>query len=363
MKEYILRYNGKISIYFFYTMILSQVNRLLSQDMKACIVFDLTEVTVIESSVIPNLLILGKHIERKTGNKPVLYINESSYSGNLKKYLYQIRFFSLCEQEGGFDLDCDKYTGWPSTGMDEKNITVFFSDATQEELAEDQKPGYPKLSNRIWNDIRDNMFDFAKIYLNPYQTFVAYNDDSSEMKSNMALYMTHELIKNSLTHGNSFSYVTYQINRARRKIYLTLSDYGNGFKETINSKEEVNEINEDEAIMRRTKAHDEGEAIVKGILWRAHDEKYGLYDVICRTLSEYGIVRIHSNTTRIVLTNNEYANMDLGLPHSEKSSYLEYMLKKDYVGLNQKLRENKGFNYYENLHFPGAHVEIVLPYR
>ena len=362
MKEYVLKYNGKISIYFFYTTILFQINKLLAQDAKACVIFDLTEVTVIESSVIPNLLVLGEHIERKTGNKPVLYINESSYSGNLKKYLYQIRFFSLCEQDSRFALDCDKYTGWPGKGMDEKNITVFFSAATPEELTAEQGPDYPLLSSRIWGEIHENLYGFAKEYLNPYQKFTVYDDEYSEMKSNMALYMTLELVKNSLIHGKSFSYVTYQINRARRKIYLTLSDFGIGFNAALNNKkDEIEEVNEDEANLRRIKILDEGDAIVKGVLWRAYDEKYGLYDVICRTLQEYGIVRIHSNTTRIVLTNNENTDLGSGLSYPEKDSYLESILKKDYYGLNRKLRGNKGFNYFENLYFPGVHVEIVLP--
>lgn len=342
MKELILKYNEKITIFYFYSTILSQIEELKKHDFEGCIVLDFSDVKEIESSVIPNLLILGNYIENKTKYKPVIYIDESKTSGALKRYLYGIGFFNLCEQSERFYFDCNKYTGWPEAKkMDKLNTTVYFNKATLEELDISQEPEYPLLSKRIWDDIYSNLYVFSSRYLGAYQEFAEYNDITSEMESNMALSMSHELIKNSLVHGKSYSYVTYQINRARKKIYLTLSDFGMGFYNSLTK--------------RGIKVQNEGMAIIKGISMRADESGYGLYDVVCRTLKQNGIVRIHSNTTKIVLTNDSENQND------GHDTYLSYLEKRDFDGLANKLKSHNRYNYIDNLFFPGVHVEIVLP--
>ena len=353
MKEKSLEYSGAISTAYFYKTILSQIENLKKQYFKGCIVLDFTDVGQFESSVIPNLLILGDYIKDCTENRPLICIDESNTSGSLKRYLYQIGFFNLCEQKERFYLDCDKYTGWPEENkMDVLNTTVYFEVASSEELAESQKPEYPLLSKRIWNYIQDNLYTFSSKYLSSYQEFTEYNDIKSEMESNMALSMTHEIIKNSLIHGRSYSYVTFQINRSKKKIYLTLSDYGMGFYKNLKDK--------------GIKVKDEGMAIIEGIFTRAMEEGYGLYDVVCRTLEQSGAVRIHSNNTKIVLTNispddNTKKIKKYVIEQDGFYPYLYYLEKKDVEGLAKKLQKHKGYNYIENLSFPGVHVEIVLP--
>ncbi len=348
MKEKILKYSGTISIAYFYNTILKQIDNLKKQCFTGCIVLDFTDVGEFESSVIPNLLILGDHIKSYSGNRPLIYIDESNTSGSLKRYLYKIGFFNLCEQKARFYLDCDKYTGWPDQNkMDDLNTTVYVEVASPEELAESQKPEYPLLSNRIWNYIHENLFTFSLKYLRSYQEFTQYNDIQSEMESNMALSMSHEIIKNSLIHGRSYSYVTFQINRSKKKIYLTLSDYGMGFYKNLQDK--------------GIKVKNEGMAIIEGIFIRAWEEGYGLYDVVCRTLEQFGIVRIHSNNTKIVLTNVPPKEKEYEIEQDGFYPYLYYLKKKDVKGLANKLLKHRGYNYKEELFFPGVHVEIVLP--
>ena len=337
-----LKYSGRITIFYFYNTILSQIEELKKHGFEGCIVLDFSDVVEIESSVIPNLLILGNYIEVNMKSKPVIYIDETKTSGALKRYFYGIGFFNLCEQSERFYFDCNKYTGWPETKkMDESNTTVYFRKATLEELAISQEPEYPLLSKRIWEDIYSNLYIFSSRYLGAYQEFSEYNDTRSEMESNMALSMSHELIKNSLVHGKSYSYVTYQINRSRKKIYLTLSDFGMGFYNTLNRK--------------GIKVQDEGMAIIKGISMRADESGYGLYDVVCRTLKQCGIVRIHSNNTKIVLT-NDYENQN-----DCYDTYLSYLERRDFDGLAKKLKNHAKYNCVNNLLLPGVHVEIVLP--
>ena len=342
MKTIKLKYNGKITIYFFYNTILSQVDQIIKDGHVENIVFDFSEVAAIESSVVPNLLILGDYIKSKMKYKPEIYMAETGSAGVLKRYLYRIGFFNLCEEKEYFYLDCDKYTGWPfENEMEKKNTTAYFKEASLEELSEDQAPKYTKLSERIWSEIRKELYPFSSNYLNMYQELPEYNDIDSEMRSNMILTMTHELIKNSLLHGRSYSYVTYQINRMQEKIYLTISDFGEGFYSTL-KKRKINVANE-------------GMAIIKGISTRANEQGYGLFDVVCRTLGKSGVVRIHSNNTRIVLSSdaiNKYTADD---------SYLSYLLSRNFGGLTKKLLNHRGYNYVENLIFPGVHVEIVIP--
>lgn len=353
MKEKSLKYRGKISTKDFYDTILSQIENLKKQHFKGCISLDFTNVSEVESSVIPNLLILGDYIKECTENRPLIYIDESNTSGNLKRYLYKIGFFNLCEQKARFYLDCDKYTGWPEENkMDELNTTVYFEVASPEELEESQKPEYPLLSSRIWNYIQENLYTFSSKYLGLYQEFTEYNDIRSEMENNMALAMCHEIVKNSLIHGRSYSYVTFQINRSKKKIYLTLSDYGMGFYNNLK--------------VKGIKVENEGMAIIEGIFMRAREKGYGLYDVVCRTLEQFGIVRIHSNNTRIVLTNvppknNTEPIKEYVIEQDGFYPYIYYLEKKDVEGLAKKLQKHKGYNYTENLFFPGVHVEIVLP--
>ena len=347
MEKHELKYSGKISVFYFYNTIISEINDLKNQGFLGHIILDFSDVKVFESSVVPNLLILGNYIKDCMGIKPLIYIDESQTSGALKRYLYKISFFNLCEQNERFYLDCNKYTGWPETNeMDESNTTVYFRSGSPEELDEWQKKmEYPKLSARIWDDIRNNLYNFASNYLGDYQEYVKYNDIMSEMENNMALAMTHEVVKNSLSHGKSYSYVTFQINRLKKRIYLTLSDYGVGFYKTMTEK--------------GIDVKDEGMAIIKGIFARADESGYGLFEVVCTTLEYCGIIRIHSNDTKIVLTNDEEDEEKIEVDGCY--SYLTYLKRHDFNGLLKKLYKHKGYNYIENWFFPGVHVEIVLP--
>lgn len=347
MEMHELKYSGTISIFYFYDTIISEINSLIKQGFWGHIILDFSEVEKIEAPVIPNLLILGNYINDCTGNKPLIYIDETRTSGALKRYLYKIAFFNLCEQDERFYLDCDKYTGWPETSeMDKANTTVYFRPSSQEELEEWQKEReYPKLSARIWTDIYNNLYDFASNYLGCYQQCAKYNNVLSEMRSNMALSMIHEVVKNSLSHGKSYSYVTFQIDRSYKKIYLTFSDYGVGFLKTMTEK--------------GMNIKDEGMGIIKGIFARAEESGYGLFEVVYRSLQCYGVVRIHSNNTKIVLTHGEEEVEVIG--DDGCYPYLTYVKRHDFDGLLRKLYRHKRYNYIENCFFPGVHVEIVLP--
>lgn len=344
-----LKYSGRISVYYFYNTIIPEINNLRRQGFSGHVILDFSDVVEIESSVISNLLILGDYINDCVGYKPSIYIDESQTSGALKRYLYKIAFFNLSERDERFYLKCNKYTGWPATNeMDGSNTTVYFQSGSLEELDESQKKReYPKLSARIWDDICDNLCDFASNYLGHYQEYEKYNDVRSKMESNVALAMTHEMVKNSLSHGKSYSYVTFQINRSKEKIYLTLSDYGVGFYKTLKEK--------------GVNVKDEGMAIIRGIFARAYESGYGLFEVVCKTLQCFGIVRIHSNSTRIVLTN---CKEDEEVPGDDGCyPYITYLKRHDYNGMLRKLYKHKGYNYIENCFFPGVHVEIVLPIK
>lgn len=347
MEVHELKYSGTISIFYFYDTIISEINSLKAQGFWGQIILDFSDVEKLESPVIPNLLILGNYINDCIGNKPLIYIDETRTSGALKRYLYKIAFFNLCEQNERFYLDCDKYTGWPETSeMDKANTTVYFQPGSLDELDEWQKKmEYPKLSARIWDDIYNNLYNFASNYLGCYQKYTKYNDVRSEMESNMALSMIHEVVKNSLSHGKSYSYVTFQIDRSYKKIYLTFSDYGVGFLKTIAEKEK--------------NVKNEGMAIIKGIFARAEESGYGLFEVVSKSLQCFGVVRIHSNDTKIVLTNSEEDVEEIG--DDGCYPYLTYVKRHDFNGLLKKLYKHKNYNYIEKCFFPGVHVEIVLP--
>lgn len=336
MKEIVLKYDTMITSYIFYDHLLKKINQLIDKKYDGCIVLDLTDVGKIESPVIPNLLIIGDYIKQRVGILPHIIIDESQTSGALKKYLYAIMFFPLCETNNRFLLECNKYSGWPEKSMEELNTTVFFEKATKEELSKEQaEKDYPMIVDRVWRGIYDNLRKFADKYLMIYQESVLVNDEREKMKKNMAIVLIHELVKNALIHGRKYAYVTFQIDYSRKKIYITISDAGKGFLQSMNEK--------------KIRVDNEAEAIIEGLFTRVEEDGYGLFDVVKRTLESNGLVRIHSCTTQIILTSKD------------KNLYLSCLQAKDKNKLLQILYSKKNYNYRTGLVFPGVHVEIELP--
>lgn len=161
-----------------------------------------------------------------------------------------------------------------------------------------------------------NIYKFECIRSDLDQTY--YVNDITEFLS--------EIIMNCKQHAHSFSFTTLHAKYSAKKIYISVSDFGCGFLNTIASD---------------LYCKDEVEAILCGVYKRKESKVYGLYNIIRRVLEYNGKVRIHSNSEQLIFT-----------PKILTSFLKNELLKNDNF---------KKYNIKRNVPFSGVHIEIELP--
>lgn len=85
---------------------------------------DFSDIVHIDAVVIPNLIILGRDLRKKTGYIPFIRLGENLDAGYLKKYLYGINFYKISDEF--YYYENDRYGGMEGKKMDSRNTTEYF---------------------------------------------------------------------------------------------------------------------------------------------------------------------------------------------------------------------------------------------
>lgn len=287
------------------------------------IVLDFSDTIRIDALVIPNLIILGRDIRRKTSYIPFIRLGENLNAGYIKKYLFGINFYKISDEF--YYYENDRYSGLEGKKMDPRNTTEYFSKSEGTDVA--RRRIYYKLCPFFYKYL--NQFS-----LNKYNSIFL---DSYIFENNIISQFIEEMILNSFDHGNSDAVITVQANYKKEKLYLAISDYGKGFWNSVCSCQESNGYN----VLGRL-PQNELEGIYVGIYKRKYSKIYGIYNVIRQVIKMHGIFRIHSNDTQVIITER-----------------LEE--KFDNEGLITLSSDNNP-NVIQTAKFPGTHIEIELPF-
>lgn len=248
----------------------------------------------------------GEYNENK-----IIYLIKPDYQDGVEGLLSlihkQVIYIDYAKQKGYIPyVDWKNYMTQYYNGID--NVWEYFfvqpSEITEEEVYS-CKNVY--LSGWTFNNIIRSDLD---------QTY--YVNDITEFLS--------EIIMNCKQHAHSFSFTTLHAKYSAKKIYISVSDFGCGFLNTIASD---------------LYCKDEVEAILCGVYKRKESKVYGLYNIIRRVLEYNGKVRIHSNSEQLIFT-----------PKILTSFLKNELLKNDNF---------KKYNIKRNVPFSGVHIEIELP--
>lgn len=323
----------------FYRMV-DVLNELLNEN--EIFTLDMTDVMRIDATVIPNLLLLGRFIEEKTGNIPRIRLGENLRSGYLKKYLDGIGFYKLCDFYYAFDNPVGQYGGMIGKNMDTRNTTERFS------IEEG-----PNVAQRR---LQYNVYPFIKGYM---RTFSHYKNDE-ELDENIIARFLNEMIDNSFKYGHSDVIVTVQANYKKNRIYLSVSDSGKGFKlpmcqcmdengqfyKVVLENGKLVQIRVDEEAYNILKKcpDDEKNAAIIGLYKRKSSGIYGLYNLVDKVLCLKGTVRIHSNDIQLILTERWHS----------------VFLQEGIMHMDQAFAK---YNLVKTSFFPGTHIEVELPMK
>lgn len=319
----------------FYRMV-DILNEILKLD-EIC-TLDLTGVKRIDAVVIPNLLLLGKYIEKRTQNIPYIRLGEDLQSGYLKKYLMNIQFYKLSSQYYHYENETQKYYGLVGKDMDKRNTTECFS----------LKEGIVVAQRRLYYKV----YPFIKDYFREFRIEKTNSDDTFNVNAfdnNTVAKFLKEMIVNSFEYGLSDVIITVQTNYKKGNIFLSISDSGQGFlRAQLSHMDQFGNFIPKEGetdpgynVLGR-RPQDEREAILIGMYKRKFSKTYGLYNVIRKILELSGVIRIHSNNAQFVLT---------------KRLYMQFLTEQ----LVNSVPQLMGYNVKKTSCFNGAHIEIELP--
>lgn len=320
--------SNKFYSYYF----LNRINTLTIEKTQK-IVLDFSETRRIDPIVIPNLLLIGKKIKEDYRKKAIIYLPDTITAGSLKNYLEQIGFIRYAYKYDLFEFYYNPYGGMEGKKIDPLCRTVYFDGSTE-------KSSYDIIRSKINRKIQP----FAERYLSRFEHFVD-TDDGNGMYQNDIIEIIYEMNKNCLDYSGSASFTTFHSRYRDNTINIAISDLGKGFKSSFlekkNDPDKYHRYNEYQLSLLEKEYKCELEAIIDGINWERKSKIYGLASIIREILELGGWVRIHSNDTQVILT-EEYAD-DI---------------------INGNLLNNQIFvkeNVKKNIFFDGVHIEIVMP--
>lgn len=311
------------------------------------VVFDFSETKKIDPNIIPNLLILGKMIKDKTGVKARLYLPDTLSAGYLKNYLNQIKFTELAIKYDLFGYVTSPYGGLQGKEIDRTCKTVYF----------DGNSSVDEIGMIVGYEIKP----FAERYLKNFDRYIK-EEGLIDIKNDI-LEFIYESVKNSLKHGRTASFVSFHSKYKDSTINISISDMGVGFKTSFEKKREVlrridsnspdvtaEEYNDYSRwtpyqleILQKHQQLTELKSILAGINWEGQSKIYGLSNIVRQVLRYHGWMRIHSNDTQVVLTEESFEQL-ISSCDGENTEHENSFIKS---GMN----------------FPGVHIEIVIPMR
>lgn len=289
--------------YEFYSNILPKI--VMTEEKE--IVMDMSITRRIEPLVIPNLLCCAYKMWMDSEKNFRMLIPDTVTGGMIRNYLNEIEFTKYAQRFSLYDFVYDPWSGLDGKQIDPICGTLIFN-------ADDSR-------DEIYRGVDLCISPFAEAYLSYFQI---YDSEQSRYMNEITEFL-EEILLNCKIHAKSFSITTLHANYSLKKIYISVSDIGCGF---INSLKEKN-------------IKDEKDAILMGVYKRKDSKIYGLFNVIRRVLEYGGRVRIHSNNTQIIFTPR--------------------ILNEFISGKLDDIKSFEKYNVKRTVQYDGVHIEIELP--
>lgn len=290
----------------------------------------------IEGTVIPNLLIVGYIVGKRTKCRPILYIPQRGES-KLWNYLNDIRFMELNESNRIYDILVSGSQAGESYGFADYCTTTFL----RKNLNEVQITEY--LRKRYTNLFTKHLTNFEYVVVGT-KISVPYTVNILEV-------FCKQLCYNAVFHGGSFCYTTMQANYKEKRIFISISDCGQGMYRTFLSKvmnnyepailpKNMNEYKRTEELEFR--------AIIEGLIYRFYEDIYGIWSVLRDIMDMKGIIRFHSGKMRVIIADLDVERLSMCQDRQEAARYLyDYLNKEEYR--------------YRTPFYQGTHIELELP--
>lgn len=302
---------------------------------------DLSECKEIEGTVIPNLLVTGIIIKKNTGKEPILYIPENG-ENKIMRYLKGIQFDEINEFLDIFYIKTNGGRGKNSKyELPDFCTTLYLSEKLSEE--------------KVSEELQKKYLTLFTEYLGEF-IYAIKNDKTQRIEFvNLLEIFCKQICYNAIIHGKSFCFVTMQVNRSRKKIFISISDCGKGMYEDFKDKilyegyQPILLPQNVEEIKKNGRYEIDSKSIIEGIMYRFNDPIYGLWNVIKSVMDVNGIMRFHSGKARVVLSGLECKIYD----RYEKRRATEMFYK--------KIKTEKCIS--KTPDYAGTHIEIELPLK
>ena len=319
----------KLTSYAFYTVILPQFHACLQQPTTDQIIFDFSDVEFIDSLVLPNLLCVGYWIVNRFDKPAKISVPSSAKYSRIRTYLSKSNFLKIARNYGLFIFD-DNIEGGLLLSDYKSSINNIF--VYEPFLKSDGRTDEEKTKERIYNQLQRTLKVFLADFITVYQDA---DFDYASLRKKLFSFC-YEMIENAILHGNSFCFLGLQYYSTHR-IKIAISDCGRGFMNSINDdrsrsidirfyedelelhvnnpdlysdlSKEKNRIAEQcpqlhdydiDRLIQYPEMQSEAQGISYGLLTRVKFKTYGLFHVY-QSLPKGGIIRVHSNDTRLIL--------------------------------------------------------------
>ena len=344
----------------FYNDILFQIKPCFRHEYKN-VEFDFNGLSSINPMVLPLLYTLGVEL-RKRGVCPILNIiprlSDDDFS-NISYFIEYSGFYELNRTYNQIHNDFDScifeipYARGEIQRFDYIKVDYIEAKSASQKI-------YRKLEQFMSIFIKQAFGNLIPAY---FKGYLEYENEVEEYIKLKFIEPLYQVALNSTVHSNAGCAVSISHVRKFNKLYVSLSDVGVGLGETLESKKSL--IVGESTIKNEVKStifklyelsnidrdYKEMYMIIIALILRmtrldGSDNEcrdYGLISVIDFILQNNGYFRMHSNDTRIILSNRMY----------------KYFNNKDILRLVDFLkREDK--NLYRNMFFQGVHIDFEL---
>lgn len=331
MKEYYLvSFEQKTTSFSFYNHILPQLHEYFTNHRDNELLLDLSGVEFIHPLVVPNLLVVGSVLKNYFKKPSNMYI---PWDPRLLSYLSDINFLNLIREQELFSLDEKFIGGYSSHNINPECKTYMFQFGSSKD------------------DIRTK--------LKKSETIINFLTDgrSNEHSENVLRILT-EICHNACNHSGSHCFATFQSNLGRnvkyKKAFIAISDFGEGFYNSLISKISSNNLFINNEAGVSTNEHNNILAILEAIFFRKDFKEYGVYQVISSIINNSGLVRIHSEDTQLVVTSKNFKRYinDYSLLKEELNSSKYDQLEIQFSPVRKNGTKLKG-----------VHIEFEIPIR
>lgn len=329
MDYYIVRFPQKVTTYSLYFEILPQINEYINRRIyeEKGILLDWGMVDVVNPLSIPYILVMGKYIKNVSNRRAVLFIPTKS---DLLAYLDNVKFFQYNKADEIYYI-LEQYIGGYSLVKDSTKKTYHIELDYTEDM--------------IWNVMRTVQESFVKIY------------DKWEHNSVIVMNMIWNFCVNSLKHGGTDCYATFQNIKSIQKFMVSVADGGKGIYSSMYERiEKCERMNlhfmtpEKMSSLKHDK-YRELHAIMEAIYYRSDTPDFGIYDAVSETVSRKGIIRISSNNTRVVITVKFYNKFLLILKDNRELYFNE---------IEKAINEGSNIFVNNRSYLPGVQCELEI---